>query len=246
MLLSAQVVGQGGWERLFKGTGRMTGLGIGADLFGNIYGCGSFYGSADFNQSIAQGYNLTSNGRNDVFVVKLNSYGGFVWAKSFGGNRTDGAYDMEVDVFGNLTVVGSFFDSVDFNSGIGVQRIVAQSTLRDGFVCRLDANGDLIWVNQLGGIGSDEVKAVSVDNTGNVVVAGTFEGTVDFDPGVGVANLTSSGMQDVFIVKYHTSGSFLWAKQVGGAWADIANSLSIDIENSIYCAGEFEGVADFD
>src|SRR5690606_3941627 len=151
-----------------------------------------------------------------------------------------------VDVFGNLTVVGSFFDSVDFNSGIGVQRIVAQSTLRDGFVCRLDANGDLIWVNQLGGIGSDEVKAVSVDNTGNVVVAGTFEGTVDFDPGVGVANLTSSGMQDVFIVKYHTSGSFLWAKQVGGAWADIANSLSIDIENSIYCAGEFEGVADFD
>jgi hypothetical protein len=57
--------------------------------------------------------------------------------------------------------------------------------------------------------------SVKTDYLNNVCAAGYFEGTIDFDPGIGVLNLTSSGSRDVFIMKLASDGSFLWAKQIG-------------------------------
>src|SRR4029077_20154747 len=71
-------------------------------------------------------------------------------------------------------------------------------------------------VKRLGGAGGDWGNAIAIDSSGNVVVAGPFQGTVDFGGGP----LTSAGVYDIYIAKYSATGTYLCARQVGGAAAD--------------------------
>ena len=57
-------------------------------------------------------------------------------------------------------------------------------------------------------------RASVIDNLGNVYTTGSFQGTVDFDPGTGTYELTSVGETDIFISKLDANGNFLWAKPI--------------------------------
>ena len=75
------------------------------------------------------------------------------------------------------------------------------------------------WAKSIGGYyGLATGIDVAVDNSNSVYTTGHFEGRVDFDPGSGVYNLTTSGYgdQDIFICKHDNSGNFICAKQIGG------------------------------
>ena len=90
------------------------------------------------------------------------------------------------------------------------------------------------WARHFEGINLIEGYAISVDNSGNVYTSGAFSGTGDFDPGSGVANLTSAGFQDIFISKLDASGNFVWAKQMGGAEFDFGLSVEVDAAGNLY------------
>ena len=62
---------------------------------------------------------------------------------------------------------------------------------------------------QIGGSGDDSINAMAVDSSGNVYLAGSFQGTVDFDLGDGLSTLTSAGGNDAFVAKYSPSGA-IW------------------------------------
>src|ERR1044071_2903247 len=93
---------------------------------------------------------------------------------------------------------------------------------------------------------TDQGKKVVVDGNGNSYYIGDFEGTVDFDPGPGVANLTANGYDDVFFAKYGPNGNFLWAKAIGGIQQDYGWGIALDASNNVYITGEFRNTADFD
>ena len=76
------------------------------------------------------------------------------------------------------------------------------------------------WAKSIGGTGMDEGRSIFADDLGNVYTTGFFMGTADFDPGVGISNLTSSGEEDIFILKLDPAGNFLWAKSIGGSFED--------------------------
>ena len=65
----------------------------------------------------------------------------------------------------------------------------------------MDASGNFLWAKSFGDIGEDVAFSIFVDAIGNVYSTGYFEGTVDFDPGVGITNLTSIGDFDIFVHK---------------------------------------------
>ena len=98
---------------------------------------------------------------------------------------------------------------------------------------------------RLGGSGADRVAGVVADPGGNVYVAGTFTGTVDFDPGNGVTALTSMGGTDGFLAKYTAAGAVVWAVRVGGTGADSVTALARDGAGNLFLAGGFEGTATF-
>jgi hypothetical protein len=103
------------------------------------------------------------------------------------------------------------------------------------------------WVRQIGGTGWDEGTAIKTDQDNNVYTVGLFIGTVDFDPGAGVFNLTSVGEKDAFICKLDAAGNFLWAKHYGDSSAiDQKSSLAIDLSGNLYITNSFLGTADFD
>jgi hypothetical protein len=99
---------------------------------------------------------------------------------------------------------------------------------------------------RLGDDSTDYGKDIAIDKTGNVIVAGYFFGTVDFDPGIGVNNLISTGNIDNFIAKYKFDGKYLWAIKFGGTGEDASSSVKTDDSGNIYVCGYFSGQADFD
>lgn len=102
------------------------------------------------------------------------------------------------------------------------------------------------WAKQIGGVGWDEVTSIKTDNN-NVYTVGLFIGTVDFDPGIGVFNLTSVGEKDAFICKLDPAGNFMWAKHYGdSASIDEKSALGIDSSGNLYITNSFLGTVDFD
>ena len=103
------------------------------------------------------------------------------------------------------------------------------------------------WAKSIGSSGIDNSYSIAVDDSGNVYITGFFQDTVDFDPGAGTANLTSTGFDDIFFAKYDNSGSYLWANRIGGiANENFSHSIALDSSGNVYITGYFTGIADFD
>ncbi len=99
---------------------------------------------------------------------------------------------------------------------------------------------DFDWAKSLGGSDSDSAIAVVVDNLSSVYTVGNFSGTADFNPdSIKPYELTSAGLQDIFIQKTDAFGDFMWAKKIGGAGIDKISAIKI-LNNKIYIFGSFQ------
>jgi hypothetical protein len=169
----------------------------------------------------------------------------FEWVKSFGGAGVERGYDVETDTSGNVYTIGFFNDVIDFDPGPGVANLTPGSNYRS-FLSKLDPHGNYLWAKRLTSAASN-INKISVDTSGNVyAITGYFSGTLDFDPGPGVANLTSAGGTDISITKFDTDGNYVWAKSIGGASNDFITSLLLDTSGNLYATGSFSGTVDFD
>lgn len=108
------------------------------------------------------------------------------------------------------------------------------------------AFGQTDWAKNIGGTSLDQGSDVVMDNFGNLYTTGFFEGTVDFNPGAGVMNLSSVGARDFFIAKYDNLGQLIWAKGIGGGSHEHARSIALDAAGNIFVAGDYNGLVDFD
>jgi hypothetical protein len=96
------------------------------------------------------------------------------------------------------------------------------------------------WTKTMGGIDWDGGYSAAVDGSGNVYVAGSFQGTADFDPGPG-DNHTSAGDNDIFLTKINADGTYGWTKTMGGAGNDGGYSAAVDGSGNVYVTGYIGG-----
>ena len=232
------------WAKRFGSTNSEAMASIAVDKYGNIFATGDLLGTVDFDpgDGIA---NLTSDGGVDGFALKLDTNGNFVWAKQYGGSGFTKGVFIAVDQDGNVAITGTFSESVDFNPGAGTANLTSTADW-DIFILKLDSSGNYLWANRRGGPGREVGDGIAFDNSGNIYASGYFNGTVDFDPGEGVSNITSNGLSDVFISKFGPSGNYLWAKTIGGTSNDYSNPIGIDINGNIFMSGIFKTTVDFD
>ena len=103
------------------------------------------------------------------------------------------------------------------------------------------------WTKTMGGAGDDRGYSAAVDGSGNVYVTGYFYETVDFDPGPGTDNHTSAGIQDIFLTKINSDGTYGWTKTMGGIGSDdYGLSATVDGSGNVYLSGYFMVIGDFD
>lgn len=102
------------------------------------------------------------------------------------------------------------------------------------------------WVTTLGGAASDQGTDISIDAAGNVYSCGRFSGTVDFDNGPGVFNLSSNGSTDMYVTKYTASGQFIWAIAMGGVGLDGAYAVEVNNANELILTGYIRNTVDMD
>jgi len=243
-ILSAQSVPRLEWVSQMGGTGYNSGEDIYVDAVGNIYTTGLFWGTVDFDPGPGT-FNLTSAGTSDIFITKQDPSGLLIWAVRMGGTGNDEGFSITVDLAGNVLTTGHFRNTVDFDPGPGVFNLSAG--FYDSFISKLDAFGNFVWAIKFGEATNDENGySIAVDAAGNVYSTGSYSNTVDFDPGVGVFNLTSA-CNGIYVSKLSPTGDFVWAKSLGGpGCGEAGNSILVDASGEVYITGLFQGTADFD
>jgi hypothetical protein len=225
------------WAVRFGGTTEDFSENIAIDANGSIIVGGHFSGTADFDPSAAT-YNLTSNGMEDIFILKLNPLGNFIWAKSIGANNADYNNSVATDPSGNIYAVGQFTFTVDFDPGIGTYNL---NWANGGhYVLKLDASGNFIWAYGV----NATINDIHVDNAGNYYYTGNFGGTVDFDPSAAVYNLSTS-FSAMFVLKFNASGNLIWGNRMECNSSIESRSICTDQSGNVLTCGNFEGTADF-
>ncbi|MFA6128646.1 MAG: SBBP repeat-containing protein, partial [Bacteroidales bacterium] len=236
------------WAKRIGGPAQESCRSMALDNEGFIFVTGSFQGSnVDFDPGTGNAWLSSSGGSVDIFIAKYDPSGNYLWAKKIGGAGEDIPGLVTLDGSGNA-IIGGWFSSVgcDFDPGTGTANLSAAGYC-DIFFAKYDTDGNYIWAKSMGSTGYDGCHDIRTDQSGNVFVTGYFTGTVDFNPGPGVATMTDAGGGDLFFAKYDPSGNYLWAKRAGGSLYEVGNSINIDNSGNIYLSGPFMSPdADFD
>lgn len=222
------------------------------DEFGNLYVTGYFSnGTVDFDPGIGISNLTSASGVIDLFLLKLDNIGSFIWVKQFStGVEGPPYYDrgnssVATDSAGGIYLGGSFRNTTDFDPNVGVNNITS-SGLTDVFITKLNSAGNFIWAKSMGGSADDQLRSIVIDKYGNVYTTGNFIGISDFNPGVGVNNLSSTiGSSDIFICKLDSFGNYKWAKSFAGVYDDNSYSLVVDINDNVLTTGYYAGTVDF-
>ena len=237
------------WAKSFGGSSQDTALSVDIDSAGNIYVTGTFANTVDFDPDSASTFSKTAAGFLDGFILKLNSLGVFQWVRTFGASgQVTQVQDVAVSSTGDVFAVGGFSGTVNFepdSSAIPYPKNLTAVGSRDFFALKLTTSGAFGWATSAGGIQEDIAQSVALDTTGNVVVAGYFEDTVDFNPdGSAIDNRTATG-KDAFVWKLSSSGAFIWSASAGGTGDDGVYAVEVDLSGNIYSTGQFNQFADF-
>jgi PKD repeat protein len=213
------------------------------DGMGNVYTFGTFWGTVDLDPGPAE-LIFATNGVQDVFITKCDYMGNLVWAKVFGGAMEEDILSCAVDAEGNVYAAGFSDGTMDIDPGVGV--VPFGNDYYPAYILKLNSNGDFVWAKEFNSNASwiwqqIFIEALTIDVEGNLVVAGNFGGTVDFDPNAAVSNLNAVGGADIFILKMSDAGDLIWKKRFGSPDNEFMYDLECDAANNIYATGEFSG-----
>jgi len=220
------------WSHGFGGTDYDNAPSIAVDASGNVVMAGNFRSTLDLGGETF----IATDGDWDVFLAKFDSNGNHLWSKSFGDGDTQLTFAVAVDASDNIIWTGHFFQTIDFGGGV-----LTSTSGYDMYIAKFDRDGNHIWSKSYGRTGWELSTNLATDATGNAVVAGRFDGTVDFGGGV----LTTAGGGDVFLVKFNPDGIHLWSRSFGDGNLQLVGSLAVDPSDNVVMTGSYLGAVDF-
>lgn len=178
----------------------------------------------------------------DIYIAKYLSNGTLSWGRRIGGSKNDAPISIVTDNT-HVFITGYFDGSLNFynkNGNIDLS-LNKTGTDHDIFIAKYHSNGTFLWARKIGGEQTDLPVSIVTDNT-NIYITGYFNGTaLNFYNEYGNIDMSlnqTSSYKDVYIAKYHTNGTFLWAKRIGGIGNEFAISIVTDNTN-LYITGYF-------
>jgi DNA-binding beta-propeller fold protein YncE len=229
-ILKLDAAGNHLWSKRFGDVEEQRGQAIAVDAFGNVLVAGSFNGSIDFSGNV-----LNAETAANTFLAKFDSSGNHIWSRHFSGSVSNPT-SLAVDAAGNAVVVGFFTSSIDCG---GAPMTTAGSG--DLFIAKLNAAGDHLWSKRFGDPAPQWHIKCAIDSSGEVLIAGSFEGQVSFGGG----SLTSAGDADLFVAKLSGSGDHVWSRRFGDSSMQRGYGIAVDGPGNITIAGTLVGSIDF-
>ncbi len=189
----------------------------------------------------------------DIWLLKIDSKGDTLWTKTYGGDKTDVAFDVYPTNNGGYIIAGQkgnryrdawvlltdsigdtlwtkeFGNATQDDAALSIQQtidggfIVAGSFYNSAWVCKTDSNGETIWSKLLEG---SEANSIVQTNEGDFFVVGRihFEGNY---------------RTDLWAAKLDNNGDSLWSQHYGDDWDDVANSVQQTYNGGFIIAGKY-------
>ena len=223
------------WASGPTGAGNDHGTGVVVDDDGNVYFTGGHGSGLDFGggNTVADEGNIWG-----IFVAKYNTAGVIQWASGPTGAGQDYGYGIAIDGDVNVYIDGFHESGLDFGGGI----TVANEGNTGVFVAKYTTTGIVQWASGPTGPSGDYAYDITVDDDGDVYIAGFQYGGVDFGGGHTVAD---EGDWGAFVTKYSTVGVAQWASGPSGSGTDYGFSVAVDSDGDVYFSGFHQSGLDF-
>lgn len=216
------------------------GFDVYTDVNNNMYLTGTYYQSATVGDTI-----LTATSF-DTFIAKFNAEGQRLWTRKLGVNLNAEGAAIVTDNAGNVYFTGNFNGTFSFNGN--TLNSLGETNL---FLVKYNANGIPQWAKKGGAspfVSDNKTFGIglAIDASDNVYVSGTFRGTAVF----GSLSLTSASQyagyyyDDIFLIKYSSSGTEQWARRAGGNGNDAGRKVAVS-GDYVYITGKYISPADF-
>jgi|GEM_PF-4392873 len=226
------------------------------DAAGNIYISGIYDTNIDMDPGAGTLFlpPIAENSITGNFLCKLSNSGNLLWCKRYG-NGSSFAYNrrLKADANGNVYLAGYFSDSILFEtSGGGWNTLTTDYSKYNGFLAKFNSDGNNVWAFQLGtNTKNDYIRDMDIDNSGNIVITGSYSAEVNFNPLEDSELILNSVMngEDIFIAKYDANTTeCLWAKGIGRegvAASESGFTIAFGNDGGVISTGFFRTGADF-
>ncbi len=219
----------------------------------DVYLTGDYRGTLYVNALTFPG---NSSSWSDVFLIKMDTLGNFIWATTAIGAYQDQANSVDFDSNGNIYIAGTYANDLTFGTttinSLGWASTASTANAKaDSFIAKYDANGNFKWVKTIrnnivsplnpNDLSSDDLH---VDRNNNVLISGYVIGNSDFD---GALILLDSTHETGYVTAFDTVGNIVWNKLTGNSnnSAFVARGVCSDVTGKYYVGGEFYGTPYF-
>lgn len=216
------------------------------DVNENIFICGNFSDTVDFNPGVGK-INLISKANKNIFFAKFDNKGELIFAKSIEGTGTSNSnqegLSISYDKQGGVCLGGRFANSsVDFDPGPSVVNYTAGNAVR-GFISRYDASGNYISVKVYT---LANIYHTALDKDDNLYIAGSMVDSMDMDPGPNVRMIRSKGYLDMWVAKYDANGNYVYATVFESIEINNPLEMCVDFKGNLIVTGKYRDSINLD
>ncbi|UQA56879.1 SBBP repeat-containing protein [Polyangium aurulentum] len=206
---------------------------VASDRFGGVVILGPYGGTVDFGGGPIG--NEFSGG--DVFFARLDAAGNQVFTRNINGGQFDDAYGLAVDEQGNIAIAVGFEETISLG-----QEPATSKGQKDILLAKFDPLGNFLWQKAFGDALYDTASQIAFDAQGNILLTGTFGGSVSF----GGEPLVALGTNpNVFLAKFDPDGNHVYSRSLGDGERQEAGSVAVDPAGNALITGSFLGSIDF-
>lgn len=237
------------WAQSVGGYGNDYGESIAVDGNGNVYMTGTYSKTIKFGT-----ITKTPKGWFDVFIIKFDKNGKQQWVQTVNnvsnGKGMTSVNGIILDKNNNLYITGTY----NGNVALGTDTKASKGD-DDIFIAKYTSNGDLKWVQSVGGSDREKVYGIAIDSKENVYITGSFLSQNTFDSNAkttsstfGSIVQTSKRRVNIFLAKYdQIAEKWSWVQLIGGDGRDdqSAYGIAIDGNDNIYLTGYYNGPTTF-
>ncbi len=244
------------WVSTIGSTNVEVAQGVRTDTEGNIYVYGTFRGKVDFDPGVGV-FELSTNnsGETDPFFMKLDKDSNLIWAKNLRGKSTKTIKNLRTDKQGNVYIIGTFFNQVDFNTSTEVADTFFMTsgefnggvtTQSDCFLAKYDKEGNFILAKSWGYKKSDfyATESLAIDGENNIYIAGYLTDTLDLGINEAEDLIFPQKGKDGIIYKMSSEGEMLWKKHLPCKGDFHTTGIAVDNDGKSYVSFHFKDTLD--